>query len=86
MKPMPDDVRNSVEVRLYEAYRKGNGIRLSADDVDILLDDDAILTRISNKLSSNKWCANGVGSGTQTPRQLWKLFHQDDIPRKDGTK
>lgn len=79
MKPMPDDVRNSVEVRLYEAYRKGNGIRLSSADVSNLLrNDDAILARISNKLSSNQWCADGVGSCTKTAKQLWDIFHRED--------
>ena len=37
-------------LRLYEAYRAGFGIRLSAEEVrEICHNDDAILTRITNE-------------------------------------
>lgn len=39
----------SIEQRLYESYRAGRGIRLSAVDVLVLFRDDAIGTRITNQ-------------------------------------
>jgi len=39
----------SVEQRLFEAYTSGKGMRLTADDVDSLVHDDAIGTRITNQ-------------------------------------
>ena len=38
----------TIEQRLYEAYRAGSGIRLSADDVDALFHDEAIGTVVTN--------------------------------------
>lgn len=38
----------SVERRLFEAYTHGRGVRLSIYDVDVLIRDDAIASRITN--------------------------------------
>lgn len=45
----------TLEQRLYEAFRAGRGIRLTADEVDKLLRlDDAIQTRIVNRSLSDR--------------------------------
>ena len=46
-------LRSRVDFRLYEAYRLGRGIRLTADDVEELLADEAIQCGISNVLSGH---------------------------------
>lgn len=38
----------SVERRLFEAYTHGHAIRLSIEDVDALIRDDAVACRITN--------------------------------------
>lgn len=78
---MPDEVRNSVDVRLYEAFRKGVGIRLSIYDIsDLINSDDAMLARISNKLSGDECQSNCLGNCTKTAAQLWKQFHASEPP------
>jgi hypothetical protein len=42
----------SLEQRLYEAWREGHGIRLTISDIDELMIDDAISTRVSNTAST----------------------------------
>lgn len=42
----------TLEQRLYEAYRDSRGMRLSAADVDSLVGDDAVGTRITNKAAT----------------------------------
>ncbi len=44
-----NDPSTSVEQRLFEAYTSNKGLRLTADDVDSLVHDDAIGTRITNQ-------------------------------------
>jgi len=42
-------IHKTVEQRLYEAFRAGRGVRLTADEVDSLVRlDDAILSRMAN--------------------------------------
>lgn len=43
----------TLEERLYEAYRKKRGIRLSANELEELIElDDAIMCRISNEATT----------------------------------
>lgn len=44
--------KKSLEQRLYEAYQSGKGLILSAEDVDRLMFDEAIGTRITNRAAS----------------------------------
>jgi hypothetical protein len=42
----------SVERRLYDAWRRDTGVRLSADELYALIADDAMETRITNQIAS----------------------------------
>lgn len=39
----------SVEQKLFEAYRENRGVKLTAEDVESLIHDDAVAARISNQ-------------------------------------
>lgn len=57
----------SLDVRLYEAWKHRRGIRLSARDVQTLLFDEALQTRIGNAIAFEHGCAE---SGHAEP-SLW---------------
>ena len=59
----------TLEQRLYEAYRSGRGLMLSGDDVDSLVFDDAIGTRISDTAATEA----GVGP-----------YGEDSVPIRSG--
>ena len=68
----------SVEQKLYEAYRNGKGVTLSAADVASLVEDDAVGTRITNSAAHDAGvdqpgcdCICGV-----RPRLTWKQFQK----------
>ena len=66
----------TLEQRLYEAYRKGRGLMLSADDVDSLVFDDAIGTRISNEAAEQAG-AEPPGADSVWPKGIaptWRDF------------
>lgn len=65
----------SLEQRLYEEWRDGRGVRLSADDVHKLVGkDDAIGTRITNAAATeagvDELGGDSLGNGERTWEQL----------------
>lgn len=63
-------MKKSIDQRLFEAYRNGTGVNLSAEDVAELMIDDAIECRIGNM------CALEAGSDRQDgskcdPNMTW---------------
>jgi len=65
----------SVEQRLYEAYRDGVGVRLSAVEVDALVTDDAIATRITNAAAVEAGVEQpGADCIPQRPHMIWSQF------------
>lgn len=64
----------SLEQRLFEAWRNSKGLRLSPEDVDLLTDDDAIATRISN-VAAEEAGVEDPGEDCLRPRQeTWHQF------------
>lgn len=53
---------SSIEERLFTAFEKGEGLTLSWDDVNILLMDDAIETRITNQAAIEAGVEESGGS------------------------
>lgn len=51
----------SVERKLYEAFKSSKGVRLTAEDVDSLIHDDAIGTRITNCCASEHGLPEPLG-------------------------
>jgi predicted RNA-binding Zn-ribbon protein involved in translation (DUF1610 family) len=65
----------NVMLRLYEAYRKGKGIRLSANDVEELVDkDEAIQTRIANVIAGYT-----VGFGKEVATRKYTIAELKEI-------
>lgn len=67
----------SVEQRLYEAFRKGAGVRLSSEDIDNLIGtDDALKTRLTNAAAHEAGHTETVGYDCigAIPDLPWKKF------------
>lgn len=78
-----------LEQRLYEAFHRGRGLRLSADDVDALMRDDAVGTVVTHEAAAQAGlsetesgvCASMVGVGRETWRQFVRRFTEQRIER-----
>lgn len=72
----------SLEQRLYEAYRSSSGLRLSADDVADLMNDDALCTRITNVAGyeAGREDAWGFDAIPTNNAPTWKRFRQQFAP------
>ena len=69
--------RKSLEQRLYEAFHNNRGMRLSAEDVDSIVLDDAMATRITNMACLEAGSVEfGVDDFTRRIRNLptWEHF------------
>lgn len=53
------DARNSPYAKLARAFLENRGTNLTAEDVDILLSDDAIATAIMNRVGKADCCWEG---------------------------
>lgn len=63
-----------LEQRLFEARRNSKGLRLSPEDVDLLTDDDAIATRISNVAAKEAGAEPPGDDCLQSRRETWHQF------------
>lgn len=73
----PERKDKSVEQRLYEAFRRGEGCRLTSVDVDNLVgNDDALRTRITNTAAKEAGSTeiHGHDSMGVIPNLSWEKF------------
>ena len=71
--------KKSIEQRLFEAAHDGLGLRLSCEDVQRLLRDDAIETRIANQAcleAGLEECGMGGGVRHMATQMTWAQFVQ----------
>lgn len=66
----------SLEQRLFEAFVNCRGMRLSVVDVDRLVRDDAVGTRISNKAASEAGASEGGADSVfhASRGESWRTF------------
>lgn len=65
----------TIEERLYEAYRKGEGVRLSYKQlVDLLLLDDALRTRITNAAATEAGVNEPGYDEMPDDNRTWRQF------------
>lgn len=75
----------SLEQLLFEAYVNHRGLRLTADDVDSLVSDDAVATRISNRACQEAGAdevgedciANAICAGAKTWDKMVYYFAKE---------
>jgi hypothetical protein len=68
-------VSKSLEQRIYEAYHKNRGMHLTAEDVESLVSDDAVATRITNAACTEADLLE-AGSDCIRSHESWEEFKE----------
>ncbi len=67
--------KKSVDQRLFEAFSRFEGVRLTADDVQELLGDDAVGRRVTNKACIEAGIQE-CGEDSVPGRRVCETWHQ----------